>query len=144
MGRSRGKKRKEKGSYRGNNNRGEFSIKEKRQEKGEQKGCMERKIHIGNKWWKLMTIQYSKEKKTTEDAIKQNREDRILLGGDFNGAIGEKRARNWEEQRGGREKKIQRQGGKCRGEETDGMDRRKWMGGIEREQTRARRRGMDL
>jgi hypothetical protein len=76
---------------------------------------MERKIHIGNKWWKLMTIQYSKEKKTTEDAIKENREDRILLGGDFNGTIGEKRARNWEEQRGGREKKIQRQGGKCRG-----------------------------
>jgi hypothetical protein len=61
---------------------------------------MERKIHIGNKWWKLMTIQYSKEKKTTEDAIKENREDRILLGGDFNGTIGEKRARNWEEQRG--------------------------------------------
>jgi hypothetical protein len=46
---------------------------------------------------------------------------------------------------GGWEKKIQRQGGKCRGEEeTDGMDRRKWMGGIEREKIRGRRRGMDL
>jgi hypothetical protein len=33
---------------------------------------------------------------------------------------------------------------KCRGEVTDGMDRRKWMGSIEREQTRGRRRGMDL
>jgi hypothetical protein len=31
----------------------------------------------------------------------------------------------------GWEKKIQKQGGKCRGEETDGMDRRKWMGNIE-------------
>jgi hypothetical protein len=45
---------------------------------------------------------------------------------------------------GGWKKKIQRQDGKCRGEETDGMDRRKWMGGIERDQTRGRRRGMDL
>jgi hypothetical protein len=35
-----------------------------------------------------------------------------------------KRIEGWEE-------KIQRQGGKCRGEETDGMDRRKWMGGIQ-------------
>jgi hypothetical protein len=31
-------------------------IKEKRQEKGEEEGCMERKVHIGNKWWKIMTI----------------------------------------------------------------------------------------
>jgi hypothetical protein len=43
---------------------------------------------------------------------------------------------------GGWEKKIQKQGGKCR-EETDEMDRRKWMGSVEREQTRGRRRGMD-
>jgi hypothetical protein len=108
---------------------------------------MERKVPIGNKWWKIMTI-YSKEMKTTrrrvEDAMKENREDRILSGGDFNWRIGERGARNWEEERGGWEKKIQRQGGKCRGEETDGMDRRKWMRGIEREQTRGRRREMDL
>jgi hypothetical protein len=58
MGRSRGKKRKEKGkNYQGNNNKGE--IKKKRQEKGEEDGCMEKKVHIGNKWWKIMTI-YSK------------------------------------------------------------------------------------
>jgi hypothetical protein len=49
-----------------------------------------------------------------------------------------------ERREGGWKKKIQRQGGKCRGEETDGMDRRKWKGGIEREQTRRRRMGMDL
>jgi hypothetical protein len=43
------------------------------------------------------------------------------LGGDFNGRIGERGARNREEERGM---------GKCRGEETDGrMDRRKWTGG---------------
>jgi hypothetical protein len=49
MGRSRGKKRKEKGkSYRGNNNRSEIG-----QEKGEEEGCMEIKVHIGNKWCKL-------------------------------------------------------------------------------------------
>jgi hypothetical protein len=41
----------------------------------------------------------------------------------------------------GWEKKIQRQGGKYRGEKIDGMDRRKWMGNIEWEQTRGRRRG---
>jgi hypothetical protein len=47
-----------------------------------------------------MTI-YSKEMKTTrrrvEDAMKENREDCILLGGDFNGRIGERGERNWEE-----------------------------------------------
>ncbi|KAJ3621436.1 hypothetical protein MTP99_003566 [Tenebrio molitor] len=45
----------------------------------------------------------SKEMKTTrrrvEDAMKENREDCILLGGDFNGRIGERGARNWEEER---------------------------------------------
>jgi hypothetical protein len=65
---------------------------------------MERKVPIGNKWWKIMTI-YSKEMKTTrrrvEDAMKENGEDRILSGGDFNWRIGERGARNWEEERGG-------------------------------------------
>jgi hypothetical protein len=42
------------------------------------------------------------------------------------------------------EKKIQRQSGKCRGEETDRMDRRKWMGSVEQEQTTGRRRRMDI
>jgi hypothetical protein len=27
-----------------------LGIKEKRQEKGEEEGCMKRKVHIGNKW----------------------------------------------------------------------------------------------
>jgi hypothetical protein len=49
-----------------------LAIKEKRQEMGEEEGCLERKIYRGNKWWKIMTI-YSKEMKTTrrfvEDAI---------------------------------------------------------------------------
>jgi hypothetical protein len=49
-------------------------------------------------------IIYSKEMKTTrrrvEDAMKENREDCILLGGDFNGRIGERGARNYEEERG--------------------------------------------
>jgi hypothetical protein len=31
--------------------------------------------------------------------MKENREDRILLGGDFNERIGEKGARNWKEER---------------------------------------------
>jgi hypothetical protein len=74
-----------------------LGIKEKRQEKGEEEGCMERKVHIGNKWWKMMTT-YSKERKTTrrcvEDAMKENREDRILLRVYFNGGIGERGARN--------------------------------------------------
>jgi hypothetical protein len=94
---------------------------------------------MSNKWWKIMTMN-SKEMKTTrrlvEDAMKENREDCILLGGDFNGRIGERGARNWEEEREDGKRKSQRQGGKCSGEETDGMDRRKWMGGIEQEQTR--------
>jgi hypothetical protein len=31
--------------------------------------------------------------------MKENRENCILLGGDFNGRIGEKGARNWKEER---------------------------------------------
>jgi hypothetical protein len=33
-----------------------LGIKETRQEKGEEEGCMERDVHIGNKSWKIMTI----------------------------------------------------------------------------------------
>jgi hypothetical protein len=99
MGRSSGKKRKEKRkSDQGINNKGEIGDLKKAPRKR-----IERKVHIGNKWWKIMPI-YSKEMKITrrrvEDAMKENREDRILLGGDFNGRIGEKGARNWEEERG--------------------------------------------
>jgi hypothetical protein len=81
MGRSRGKMRKEKGkSYRGNNNRSEIG-----QENGEEEGCMEIKVHIGNKWWKIMKI-CSKEVKTTrrrvEDPMKENREECMLMRGE--------------------------------------------------------------
>jgi peptide subunit release factor 1 (eRF1) len=59
-----------------------LGIKEKRQEKRQEEGCMEWKVHIGNKWWKIM-ITYNKEMKTTrrrvEDAMKENMEDYILL-----------------------------------------------------------------
>jgi hypothetical protein len=33
-----------------------MGIKEKRQEKGEEEGCTERNVQIGNKWWTIMTI----------------------------------------------------------------------------------------
>jgi hypothetical protein len=64
---------------------------------------MEKNVQIGNEWWTIMTI-YSKEMKTTiiigvEDATKKNREECMLFGGDFNGRIGERGARNWEEVR---------------------------------------------
>jgi hypothetical protein len=36
-------------------------------------------------------------RKRIEDAMKENRDDRILFGGDFNARIGERGARNWEE-----------------------------------------------
>jgi hypothetical protein len=99
MGMSRGKKRKEKGmSYRGNNNRSEIE-----QEKGEEEGCMEIKVYISNKWWKIMKI-CCKEMKTTrrrvEDALKENREECLFTRGDFSGRIEERGTRNWEEERG--------------------------------------------
>jgi hypothetical protein len=74
-------------------------------------------------------------RRRVEDAMKENREDRILLGRDFNWRIGEKGAKNWEEQRGNGKRKSK---GKLENEkeETDGMDRRRWMGSVEREQTR--------
>jgi hypothetical protein len=77
---------------------------------------MERKVHIGNKWWKIMTI-FSKEMKTVrrrvEDAMKENKKECMLMGGNFNGRIGERGARNWEEEKGNGKRKSQKQGGKC-------------------------------
>jgi hypothetical protein len=50
MGRSRGKKRKEKEkSCRGIITGVKLGIKEKRQENGEEEGCIERNVHIGNR-----------------------------------------------------------------------------------------------
>jgi hypothetical protein len=49
-----------------------------------------------------MTI-YSKEMKTArrrvQDTMKENRRDYLLLGGDFNGGIGEREARSLKEER---------------------------------------------
>ncbi|KAJ3627687.1 hypothetical protein MTP99_015047 [Tenebrio molitor] len=39
-------------------------------------------------------------RRRVEDAMKENREDRILLGGNFNGRIGERGARKWKEEKG--------------------------------------------
>jgi hypothetical protein len=72
-----------------------------------------KKVHIGNKWWKIMTI-YSKEMKTrrrrVEDAMKKNREVYSCEGnkGKRNMKLGgELKIRN-ENERGdlGRSKKI--------------------------------------
>jgi hypothetical protein len=69
-----------------------LGIEEKRKEKGEEEGYMERNVHIDNEWWKIVTV-YSKEmRKTTrrvENTMKMDREECMLLGGDFNGRIGE-------------------------------------------------------
>jgi hypothetical protein len=94
---------------------------------------MERNVHIGNKWQKIMTI-YSKEMKMTirgvEDTIKGNREDCTLLGGDFNGSIGERGARNWEEEgknvkRKSKDKVENNMDGKYRMEANKTMKKRK-------------------
>jgi hypothetical protein len=39
-----------------------LGVKEKSQERGEE-GCMERNVHIGNEWWKILRV-YSKEMRT--------------------------------------------------------------------------------
>ncbi|KAH0816889.1 hypothetical protein GEV33_005903 [Tenebrio molitor] len=53
---------------------------------------------------------YSKEmRKTTrrvENTMKMDREECMLLGGDFNGRIGERGARNWEEEKGDGKRKT--------------------------------------
>ncbi|KAH0814053.1 hypothetical protein GEV33_008739 [Tenebrio molitor] len=79
-----------------------LGIEEKQKEKGEEEGYMERNVHIDNEWCKIVTV-YSKEmRKTTrrvENTMKMDREECMLLGGDFNGRIGERGARNWEEEK---------------------------------------------
>jgi hypothetical protein len=56
-----------------------------------------------------MTI-YSKEVKTTrrrvKDAMKENREECMLMGGDFNGRIRERGTGNWQEERGDGKRKF--------------------------------------
>jgi hypothetical protein len=106
-----------------------LGIKEKREE-----GCMERNVQIGNKWWKLMT-KYSKEMKTrrrgVEDTIKKKHGRMYAHWRGFQLENRRKRSKKVGRGEEGWEKKIQKQGGKCRGEETDGIDGRKWMGNIE-------------
>jgi hypothetical protein len=62
-----------------------------------------KKLYVGNEWWKIITV-YSKEMRTTtrrvENTVKKDREECMLVGGDFNGRIGERGARNWEEEKG--------------------------------------------
>jgi hypothetical protein len=85
---------------------------------------MKRKVHIGNKWWKIMTI-YSKEVKTTrrrvEDPMKENRKECMLMRGK-----NRRRSKKLGRGEGKWEKKIQKQGGKCRGEEMEWMEENGW------------------
>jgi hypothetical protein len=78
-----------------------------------------------------MTI-YSKVMKTTirgvEVTIKKKQGRSYTLRRGLQWENRRKRSKKLGSGEGGWEKKIQRQGGKCRGEETDGMDPRKWMG----------------
>jgi hypothetical protein len=55
-----------------------------KEEKGEEEGCMERKVHIGNKWWKMITI-YSERQKYGINSlkIKQNFFRKNLWTGQF-------------------------------------------------------------
>jgi hypothetical protein len=100
-----GKKRKEKG----NNNRGETGDQRKESRKGRRKGCMERDVHIANEWWKILRV-YSKEMRITtrrvENTMKKDREEWMLVRGDFNGRIGERGARNWEGEKGDGKRKT--------------------------------------
>jgi hypothetical protein len=85
-----------------------------------------------------MTI-YSKEMKTTvrgaKDRIKEERR-MYALGRELQRENRKKRSKKLGRGEGGWEKKIQKQCGKCKGKETDGMDARKWMGSIEWKQRR--------
>jgi hypothetical protein len=73
----------------------------------------------------LHTVKRRRQQKdVSKPQTKENRRNCILFGGNFNGRIRE-REKETGKRREGWEKKIQRQGGKCRGEETDQMDRRK-------------------
>jgi hypothetical protein len=45
-------------------------------------------------------------RRRVEDAMKENKENRILLGGNFNGRIGERGARKWKEEKGDGKRKF--------------------------------------
>jgi hypothetical protein len=66
-------------------------------------------------------IIYSKEIKTTrrgvEDTIKENSEECMLMGEDFNGKVAETGSRTWKEKRGDGKRKskdnVEMQRGRC-------------------------------
>jgi ssDNA-binding Zn-finger/Zn-ribbon topoisomerase 1 len=104
-----------------------LGIKEKRQEKGEEGGCMERKMVENND--KIQ--QRDKDNKKRCGRCNKRKQRRMCA----HGRVLQRENRRKRNRILGRgeeewEKKIQRQGGKCREEEIDGMDRRKWMGSI--------------
>jgi hypothetical protein len=61
------------------------------------------------------------KEKRQEKGMEEHREDCILLEGDFNGRIGKRGARNCEEEKRKSKDKFKN---------ADGVDRRKWMGGL--------------
>jgi hypothetical protein len=94
-------------------------------EKGEEEGCRERKVYILNKWWEIMTI-YSKDNRKTCRRRNVRKQGKLYaFGRRLQRMNRRKRSKKLGRREGGCEKKIQRQGGNCRGEEIDGMDRRK-------------------
>jgi hypothetical protein len=90
-----------------------LGIKEKRQEKGEEEGCMKRKVHIGNNWWKIMTI-YSKEMKTTRRRNERKQGRLYTHGRGLQQENRRKRSKKLGREEGVWEEKIQRKDGKCK------------------------------
>jgi hypothetical protein len=105
---------------------------------------MERKVNIGNKWWKIMTI-YSKEVKTirtrVEDAMKENREECKLIGRGLQRENRRKRSKKWGRGKGDGKRKFKNKVENLEGKRLMELIEKKCMGSVEREQTRGRRRG---
>jgi hypothetical protein len=57
-----------------------------------------------------------------ENRMKKDRKECILVGGDFNGRIGKRGARNWEEEKGDDKRQTKDKVENAGEEEADGVD----------------------
>jgi hypothetical protein len=69
-----------------------------------------------------------------ENTMKKDREECLLAGGDFNGRIGERGARNWEEEKGDGKRKT-----KNKVKNAEGKRLIEWIGSAERINERMRK-----
>ncbi|KAH0809644.1 hypothetical protein GEV33_013146 [Tenebrio molitor] len=117
-------------------------VREEKGELGKELAAVRKEMRRREEKWQAKEADWMERMKMIEEKMEQRkkkeRKNNVITTG-IGGIRGnEKEKQEVEKRRGGTGRENPKTRWKCRGEETDGMDRRKWMGGVEREHTSSR------